>query len=312
MIMDVFLLNANGILLKFEALNFKMKKFPTFFVVGAAKSGTSALWNYFQKHPDIFVTNDISIKELGYFSNQYGINDKNDYLNFFSNAKGNQIIGEVCHAYLTSEESAAWIKKEIPHSKIIIILRNPIDRAFSLYNWMIMEGYENAINFRKALQLEKSRKNIKLLHSFNQNYLYFESGMYYEQVKRYIDVFGKENVIVLPYEEFGRNELCYLNKIFNFLGVSKITSLTSESVNKSKAVRVVYFQYLMRKMLIIFKNRPRICRLILYIMKKNTTSNKPNQIAKELKEELKEKYRKDIEMLSKLCDCNFNKLWLYD
>jgi len=289
-----------------------MKKIPSFFVVGAAKSGTSALWHYFQKHPDIFVTNDISIKELGYFSNQYGINDKNAYLNFFSKAKDNQIIGEVCHAYLTSEESASWIKQEIPHAKIIIILRNPINRAYSLYNWMVMEGYENASSFSRALQIEKIRKNKKLQHTFLQNYLYFESGLYYEQVNRYMNVFGKEKVLVLPYEEFSKNQLYYLNKIFNFLGVSNIDSLAFESVNKSKAVRSVNFQYLMRKMLLVFKNRPRIRKLVLSLMKKNTISKKPKKITKKLKEELKERYRNNIELLSKLCDYNFIKLWLDD
>ena len=61
-----------------------------------------------------------------------------------------------------------WIKKEIPDSKIVIILRNPIDRAFSLYNWMIMEGYENANSFGKALQKERRRHvrdaNLLYLH----------------------------------------------------------------------------------------------------------------------------------------------------
>lgn len=289
-----------------------MKKIPSFFIVGAAKSGTSALWHYFQKHPDIFVTNDISIKELGYFSNQYGINDKNKYLNFFAKAKDNQIAGEVCHAYLTSVESASWIKKEVPNSKIIIILRNPIDRAFSLFNWMIMEGYENVGNFQEALKLENNRKNKKMQHSFIQNYMYFESGLYYEQVKRYIDVFGKTNVLIIAYEEFKKDQLVHINRIYTFLGVSNIDDIEYESINKSKAVISVNAQYLMRKLLIRFRNRPRLRKVVLFLMKKNTTSKKLKKISKELKNELKEKYRNDIKLLSNLCDYNFTKLWLDD
>ncbi len=91
-----------------------MSKIPSFFVVGAAKSGTTALWNYFQQHPSIFVTTDIRFKELGYFSNQYGVSDKNQYASYFEDATDEQLIGEVCHAYLTSEESAEWIKKDVP------------------------------------------------------------------------------------------------------------------------------------------------------------------------------------------------------
>jgi hypothetical protein len=69
--------------------------------VGAAKSGTTALWTYFQKHPKIFVTDDIAFKELGYYSNQYGITDKNKYLSFFQKAEEKQLVGEVCHPFKT-------------------------------------------------------------------------------------------------------------------------------------------------------------------------------------------------------------------
>ncbi len=291
-----------------------MKKSPSFFVVGAAKSGTSALWNYFQKHPDIFVTNDIRIKELGYFSNKYGINDLDSYLSFFSSAKDNQIIGEVCHAYLTSEESAEWIKREVPHSKVIIILRNPIDRAFSLYNWMIMEGYENARSFKTALELEGNRndEDKSLLHTYTQNYKYFQTGLYYEQVKRYLDVFGENNVLILPYEEFSKNQLQYLNRIFNFLGVSNIEKLIFESVNKSKSVKNVRLQYLMRKLFLRNYNKPRLRKLILLIMKKNIKNKATKQISNDLREKLKERYRRNIEELSELCNYNFTKLWLND
>lgn len=288
-----------------------MKKFPSFFVVGAAKSGTTALWNYFQQHPDIFVTNDISIKELGYFSNQYGITDENQYKKYFSGATENQIIGEVTHAYLTSEESAHWIKKEIPQAKIIIILRNPIDRSYSLYNWMIMEGYENASSFKKALKLEKERLHNSngLLHSFNQNYYYLESGLYYNQVKRYLDIFGKTNVLILAYEEFNKNQLFYMNNIYTFLGVSTLSVLDNQRVNKSKSVFSIKMQYLFRKLLNKYYNRPRIKKFILKLMKINTVNKKPNKLSHNLRNELKIKYEKDVSLLSNLCNYDFTELW---
>lgn len=288
-----------------------MKKFPAFFVVGAAKSGTTALWNYFQQHPDIFVTNDIRIKELGYFSNQYGITNENQYQKYFSGATESQIIGEVTHVYLTSEESANWIKKEIPQAKIIIILRNPIDRAYSLYNWMIMEGYESSASFKNSLSLEKERRQNSsgLLHSFNQNYYYFKSGLYYKQVKRYIDVFGRNNVLILAYEEFNKDQLFYMNSIFTFLGVSTLKVLKNQRVNKSKSIISIKIQYLFRRLLNKYYNRPRINKFILWLMKINTVNKKPNKLSKNVRNELKIKYEKDVSLLSNLCNYNFTKLW---
>jgi hypothetical protein len=288
-----------------------MNNFPSFFVVGAAKSGTSALWNYFQQHPEIFVTNDIRIKELGYFSNQYGITDKNEYKKYFSAATEKQIIGEVCHAYISSSESADWIKKEVPHAKIIIILRNPIDRAYSLYNWMTMEGYENAVSFKKSLNLEKERhhNSKSLLHSFNQNYHYFESGLYYHQVKRYLNVFGKDNVLILAYEEFNKDQLFYLNSIYKFLGVSSIGVLNNQRVNKSRSVISIKMHYFFRKLLIKYYNRPKIKKVVSKLMQLNAVDKKPKKLSKYVRNELKIKYEKDVSLLSDLCNYNFNKLW---
>jgi len=286
------------------------RRLPSFFVVGAAKSGTTALWQYFQQHPDIFVTTDIGSKELGYFSNQYGVTDKEHYTSYFENASEEQLIGEVCHVYLTSSESAAWIKKDVPLSKIIIILRNPVRRAYSLYNWMTMHGYENITTFRKALDREGNRvKNKSSLHAFFQNYMYFTSGQYYHQVKRYIEVFGREKVLVFTHEEFNQNQFQKLNEVYDFLGVERVTDIEKRQVNKSRRVISIRLQFYLRRKFIEYKKNTNVRIIIQKLMILNTVSKRPKSLKPELYEELKDRYQEDVRLLSDLCGIDFNGFW---
>lgn len=288
---------------------------PDFFVVGAAKSGTTALWKYFQKHPEIFVTNTVEAKELGYYSSQYGIKSKKKYLSFFNEAKPNQLIGEVCHAYLTSEESAAWIKRDVPEAKIIIMLRNPVERAYSLYNWMVMNGYEGATSFKKALYKEKrimnnSYDNSKLNHDFKQNYHYFHSGLYFKQVKNYFDVFERENVLVLEYNDFKKQQFKTLNSIFKFLNVKSDISIEILKTNKSKRLLSIPIQYNLRNSLKTnFVTKLRIKGFITKVLEFNIIYKKPKKINKLVKMDLDNLYSKDILLLSELCNIDFVNKW---
>jgi hypothetical protein len=288
---------------------------PDFFVVGAAKSGTTALWKFFQQHPEIFVTHKNENKELGYYSNQYGITNENRYLNFFKEAKSNQIIGEVCHAYLTSEESAQWIKNEIPKAKIIIILRNPIDRAYSLYNWMIMHGYENSTTFRQALIKEKKvisgkYDNKKLLHAYKQNYYYVNTGFYFNQVKRYYDAFGKENVLILEHTEFKTNMNEHMHKIYSFLNVDSFEHTENKLVNNSIQLISVNIQYKCRRVLLSKFGKNRFIKIVFSkIMVLNKVNKTPKEINRELRKTLNIHYKEDIQKLSKLTNKPFIKLW---
>lgn len=288
---------------------------PDFFVVGAAKSGTTALWEYFQQHPEIFVTDKIEHKELGYYSNQYGVSNKERYLKFFKKATKAQLIGEVCHVYLTSEESAEWIKNDVPKAKIIIILRNPVERAYSLYNWMVMHGYENSTSFERALKKEKEINNnsydkSKLLHGFHQNYNYFNSGLYFKQVKKYFDVFGEENVLVIEYEDFKKHTENTLINIFKFLNVKPHSIITDQKVNKSKKVLLICVQYYSRRGLLSKYGKNKIYNYIFkFALKINVINRNPKKINPIIKQKLIANYKKDIDLLSDLTNINFSGKW---
>jgi hypothetical protein len=290
---------------------------PNFFIVGAAKSGTTSLWMYLKQHPNIFMPETINLKEPSYFCNLYGIKDYSKYLSIFEKAKGVKAIGEASTPYLSSPESANWIKQEYPLSKIIIILRNPVKRAYSLYNWMISEGYEWIFPFEKALEIEENRlKDTTFKYNNPQyfyNYLYFQSGLYSEQLKRYLDLFPKEQIRIYLFEDLKRDSLGLMREIYDFLGVdSSFTPNNNAIFNAGKVPRSVKLQFFIKQKLpkylckIHFPKYKKIQEIILdanCIQNQNQSGN----LRAETKKDLQQCYKEDIEKTEKLINRNLEK-----
>lgn len=202
---------------------------PNFFIVGAAKSGTTSLWQYLRQHPDIFMPADIASKEPSYYCDTYGVQSYEAYLSlFFKDATTEKRIGEASTPYLTSPESARKIYDAVPDARIIMLLRNPVNRAYSLWKWMHAYGYETIGTFEEALEAEFcSRKdNPEFIGKFQKggsayywDFLYFDSGLYFDQVKRYYDLFPKKQLAVLIFEEFVKSPLQFVHEVYEFLDV---------------------------------------------------------------------------------------------
>jgi hypothetical protein len=205
---------------------FMMNTLPNFLIVGASKSGTSSLYHYLKQHPEIYLSE--KQKEGRYFSQMKDIfngpGDKNientvtqdldSYTTLFEGYKNELAIGDISPEYLYFYENAIpLIKKNLGEKvKIIIILRNPVDRAFSGYTHFKRDQREN-LNFEEALLKENERKEKKWIWAWQ----YKNSGFYFEQVKAFLGNF--ENVRVIIYEDFKTNEQKVLNEICKFLGV---------------------------------------------------------------------------------------------
>jgi hypothetical protein len=293
-------------------------RFPDFFIVGAAKSGTTSLWYYLGQHPQIYMTKELAFKELGYFSPDYGISDRDKYLSFFADAKPHQLIGEACHPYLSSKESASLIKDHIPHAKIIIILRNPIERAYSLYNYLRGVGQETAETFEKALALESRRKkSSKFFHSNNRskylpNYFYVETGLYYEQVKRYVDTFDSNQLLIFLYEDLKRDKRDVYKKICNFLKVDPDFTPDFSNQNESLSVRSAKVQHLIRyhltpalKKIKMPKALVSRTKNLLYAL--NHTNKRPSELKSETREFLKAKFKDDVVLTAQLIHRDLSK-----
>lgn len=176
---------------------------PNFLIVGAANSGTTSLYTYLNQHPEVFLP---ALKEPHYFSQirpayeqrymRSYVTDERTYLGLFRKAAGYKAIGEASTSYLSDPEAPVRIHGFAPKTKIIIILRDPVERAHSHYLMDVREGRQN-LTFYEALQEDWNRKK----KGWGVSQLYVELGLYAEQVKRYLQLFGPKQVLILMFED---------------------------------------------------------------------------------------------------------------
>jgi hypothetical protein len=219
---------------------------PNFFLVGAPKAGTTSLYHYLDQHPQIYMS---PIKEPNYFAAeirpenlahelqaesardqaelreylQGPMTDKRfggmvieweDYLRLFQSVREEKAIGEASVCYLWSKTAAENIRRSLNRAKIIIVLRDPAERAFSQYLQCFASG---RIRESFAQHIDRSRREAG--EKFTVAYPLLELGLYYEQVKRFLEAFGEASVLILLYEEYSRDVKLSLRRIYQFLEV---------------------------------------------------------------------------------------------
>ena len=201
-------------------------KLPNFLIVGAAKSGTTSLHHYLKQHPEVCMP---KIKETFFFTGESWENIKpppgrsesekvvitsmDEYKNLFDIKKNTKAIGEACNGYLYYyEKSISNIKHILLDPKIVVILRNPIDRAFSGYLHHMRDGFEN-FSFEEALKLEQKREKDK----WWWGYQYIKMGFYYKQVNAYIENFSQVKIYL--YDDLKKDTLGLVKDMYEFLEV---------------------------------------------------------------------------------------------
>lgn len=223
---------------------------PNFLIVGAHKGGTTALYHYLTQHPQIFMS---KMKEPGFFDFEgktpdfrgpgdqelYSsvVNNIDDYLKLFEDVSQETAIGEATVYYLYSLMAPQRIQHHIPHVKLIAILRNPVDRAYSAYMHAVRDGRET-LSFAKALEQEESRI------SDNWEYIwhYQNMGFYSNQLKQYFQYFEREKFRIHLYDDLNDNPTYVLKDIFQFLNVDDsfmpkfFTRINISGVRKSKTI----------------------------------------------------------------------------
>jgi hypothetical protein len=248
---------------------------PNFFIVGAPKAGTTSLYHYLDQHPQIYMS---PIKEPNYFAaeirpenagdelqpqvaedlrelqkylqgpmreKRFGglVSQWDDYLRLFRSVKTEKAIGEASVCYLWSKTAAANIHSSIPGAKIIMILRNPAEVAFSLYLQSVTSGRVRG-SFRKMLQDSRVCNKEK----FSLLYPLLELGLYYEQVNRFLELFPSESVLILWYEQYQRQQLETLTDIFRFLNVdTTFVPDTSRRYLEPRIPRFTAISHLLKK-----------------------------------------------------------------
>jgi hypothetical protein len=200
---------------------------PDFLIVGASKSGTSSIFHYLKQHPEIFLS-EVQ-KEGRYFSQMKGnfsgpgdsgidktiTPNLEQYKTLFKNYNNEKTAGDISPEYLYFHEKAIPLIKKVlgTHTKIIIILRSPVERAFSGYMHFKRDKRED-LSFEEALEKEEERKQKNWIWAWQ----YKNSGLYYDQVKAYLDNFRNTKVIV--FDDFREQPKKILAEICEFLGVN--------------------------------------------------------------------------------------------
>jgi len=297
---------------------------PNFLIIGAAKSGTSSLYYYLKQHPEIYMS---PVKEPHFFSftsqtkmtNGPGdtipeaITDLEEYKNLFENVINEKAIGEASTSYLYRKEASKRIKATNPDIKLIAILRNPTERAFSAYMHLIRDQREETKPFSEALKQEA----IRIQNNWDPIWHYKNVGLYFEQLSRYYKIFSREQIKIYEFEQLISNPGELLQDIFSFLEVNtNFTPDISLKYNVSGSQKSNFIYYISKT---IF-NKPNPIRWIsrilipeLWRQKVTNTIRSKNldkqTISEVVKSDLINFYREDILKLEELIEKDLSK-WL--
>jgi len=194
-------------------------KQPDVFIVGAPKSGTTALYTYLKTHPEIFMC---SPKEPQFFAEDIRgglrcVRTREEYLGLFQAGEGSKRAGEASTLYLRSPSAAGQIKAFNAASKIIVMLRNPVDVICRLYVERIISGTEVLPNLEAALERDSGAGN--LFPEKPPALPYRAAVRFSGQLLRYFEKFGRENVHVIVYEDFKSRTSTVYRETLEFLGV---------------------------------------------------------------------------------------------
>lgn len=297
-------------------------KHPQFIVAGAARAGTSSLNSYLMQHPDIFLP---KVKEPCFFSFAgekinfkngkfaFAINSIDQYCSLFIKANSNQITGDISTPYLyLYEKTIDNFRKfhdNFQNVKIIIILRDPVERAYSQYLWRVRDGREE-LTFEQAIDAEKNR----IIENYSFDYFYLDRGLYYKQVKAYLDNFTEVKIIL--FEEFKNNTEQVLKEICQFLNVDpefKFVKRTKQ--NTSFLPRSILVSRLISsesktkfKLLNLLPNQIR-STFKEKLMKLNKSKEEVSSINLETEKMLRTYFRDDLLMLQKLINRDLSR-WM--
>jgi hypothetical protein len=199
---------------------------PDFFILGAAKSGTTALYSFLRQHPEIYMS---PVKEPVFFSKPFQIvSNPVDYIDLFNGVSSEKAIGEASHSNMSFPGAARCISAFFLEAKFVVLLRNPADRAFSLYKHMVYFGLEWIGTFEKALAAEEKRcvseSFAKHCPQYLYNYFYFRSGLYGQQIERFLQYYERNRFYFVTFDRFKEEQPLVVKEIYDFLGVD--TSFT--------------------------------------------------------------------------------------
>ena len=279
---------------------------PNFLIIGTTKGGTTSLYQYFRAHPEVYMS---PVKEPRYFAfdhtnpehqagvpHRYPITSMEEYLALFDDVKGEKAIGEASPMYLNSPIASARIKSCIPDVKLVVSLRNPVDRAYSHYLMYHREGNIKS-SFIDAF------RDLERVDSYSQHCV--RTSLYYEKLRRYYDIFDRDQIKVVFLEDLMDAPLSVLRELFRYIDVeetfvpevSKVHNPGGSPKNRT-LYSIVRYGFLPRSLYyrISATLKPVVPRIIVELRRKLMQRNleRPPQLTPEIREEVTDFYREDI------------------
>ncbi len=288
---------------------------PNFLVLGTAKAGTSSLYAYLKQHPDVYLSpttelnffahegSDLNFRGPGDLEYVWGdslVATYDDYRKQFAGVKQEAAIGEVSTHNLYCSQAPALIKRYVPNAKMIAILRNPVERAFSAFSHMVRDGREETDDFRAALAREPAR----IRENWEPLWHYKSMSLYGAQLSRYFEVFDREQIRVYIYDDFIARPLDAVQDIFAFIGADPgFVPDMSEKYNVSLVPRSRQLQDMMMGDSVIRSTlrslMPAGTRsgIRSFVLQRNS---KRMRMSPDMRHELTNTFRNDIELLQDL------------
>jgi len=312
------------------------QRVPDFFIVGHFKCGTTALYRMLRRHPQICMPD---VKESWFFSpelrspfRQPGTgtlpDTLEDYLSLFDDARPEQRLGEATPSYLTSRTAAGRIADLQPDARIIAILREPASFLRSFHLQCVQNHAETETDLRKAIALEGARREGKDIprHSpWPQELLYSDHVLYVEQLRRYHAVFPPEQVLVLIYDDFRRDNEATVRRVLRFLEVDDTYPLEVTRANPTVRVRSQRLNELLRsvymgrgpssravKAAVKVLTSRRVRRAALQATRLRLLYGSPRPPDEDLMLELRRRFKGEVVALSEYLDRDLVTLWGYD
>jgi len=223
-----------------------MVRLPNLVVAGAPKCGTTSLYHYLTQHPEVYLP---TRKELHYFTRQelardtagpgdttvlqHLCADRASYEAEYGAARDQPVLGDISPSYFDFAEVAPAIRRELPGARVVILLRDPIAKAFSQYMHLVRDGRE-PLPFYQALQAEAERTR----RGWSMIWRYAGSSRYAARVRHYLDAFGAERVRIYRFEDFIADPQATLRDLWHWLGIDpSVRPDTTRAFNASSRPR---------------------------------------------------------------------------
>ena len=302
-----------------------MPREPNTFIIGAAKSGTTSLYNYLDQHPDAFMS---PVKEPRFFSyaeqppEMVGPGDEASneaagavytleaYRELFREATTESVVGEASPVYLYDERAPRLLHEHYPDATLVVILRNPIERAYSHYLHLLESGREPLRDFEAALDAEDDRVDA----GWEWSWHYRRMGFYGEQLSRYLDYFDRTQLHVYRFERLKTDAVRFAQTVFHALDID--ASFTPDTGIRHRATGVPKLEWLhqfignpdhvLRRW--VRSVLPKSVRDRILLMVKNANLEKP-PMPSSARARLASVYQDDIHRLGTLLDRSFSD-WL--